>query len=367
MKKLTRIFCTVLVIGCTSLQTGIGEAQDPREDASSITQAAARRGGIISVIGGGGDLAVALAKRGEFTVHCVQLDEQTRDMVRQRADAAGLDGAISATVARVDRWPYAAGLLNIVVVEDWPRLQKEGLSGAELARVVAPLGHVFVKMSTDTAGLTRQLENAGLEAADRADKKAGWASFRKPYPEQIDQWTHYLHGADGNPVAEDEVVGPPRHYQWISGPDWLKSHETVSSITTMVTAQARLFYIEDKGPTSLAGQHELPDKWFLVARDAFNGRFLWEVPIRRWGWREWKSSWFSPRPGDVPLNIQKKLVAVGDNVFVTLGYHAPVSMLDAQTGKIKQTYSETNPTLEILHHDGTLILSVLSSDERIKL
>ncbi|MFW6171027.1 MAG: hypothetical protein ACODAD_11095, partial [Planctomycetota bacterium] len=279
MTQLKTLLCTVLVVGCVSVQTGISEAQDIREEASKITRAAARRGGIIGVIGGDGDLAVALAKQGEFTVHCIQLDEQGRDAVRRRADDAGMGGTITAVVApRIDRLAYTAELLNIVVVEDWTRLKQQGLSASELARVISPLGHVFLKNPENVTDLTQQLNQAGLKAVDPADTETLWLNYRKPYPEQIDQWTHYLHGADGNPVAADEVVGPPRHYQWISGPDWLKSHETVSSITTMVTAQGRLFYIEDKGPTSLAGQHELPDKWFLVARDAFNGRFLWQVP-----------------------------------------------------------------------------------------
>ena len=157
-----------------------------------------------------------------------------------------------------------------------------------------------------------------------------WLRFSKPWPPDIDEWTHYLHGADGNPVARDRVVGPPRHYQWTSGPKWLRSHETDSSISTLVTAGGRLFYIVDEAPISLAGDHDLPDKWSLAARDAFNGVFLWKVPIRRWGWREWKPSWFNTRPGDVPLNIQKRLVATRDKLYVTLGYHAPVSQLDAR-------------------------------------
>ena len=62
----------------------------------------------------------------------------------------------------------------------------------------------------------------------------------------------------------------------------------------------------------------------------------------------------------MPLNIQKRLVAVGDKVYATLGYHAPVSQLDARTGRILKTYAGTNPTGEILYVDGTLVLSVLA-------
>ncbi|MFW6161533.1 MAG: PQQ-binding-like beta-propeller repeat protein, partial [Planctomycetota bacterium] len=184
----------------------------------------------------------------------------------------------------------------------------------------------------------------------------------KPWPDDIDEWTHYLHGADGNPVAQDRVVGQPEHWQWVSEPMFMRSHETDSSISTMVTARGRLLFIEDQAPISLAGQHPLPDKWFLVARDAFNGVLLWKVPIRRWGWREWKSTWFSLRPGDIPLNLQKRLVAVGNRVYVTLGYQAPVSQLDARTGAILQTYAGTERTNEILFLDDTLYLSVLRDD-----
>ena len=190
-----------------------------------------------------------------------------------------------------------------------------------------------------------------------------WVRFRKPWPAEIDEWTHYLHAADGNPVAQDRVVGPPKHYQWVSGPMWQRSHETDSSISTLVTARGRLFYISDEAPISLAGEHPLPDKWFLVARDAFNGVLLWKVPIRRWGWREWKDTWFKNRPGDFPLNLQKRLVAVGDKVYVTLGYQAPVSELDAATGEVLKTYAGTERTGEILYSGGTLVLSVLAEDQ----
>jgi outer membrane protein assembly factor BamB len=129
-----------------------------------------------------------------------------------------------------------------------------------------------------------------------------------------------------------------------------------------VSARGRLFYIADEAPISLLGDHSLPDKWFLTARDAFNGVLLWKVPIKDWGWRAWKPSWFTPRPGDIPLNIQKRLVAAGNKVYVTLGYRAAVSQLDARTGEILNRYDETARTSEILYHAGTLILTVLQED-----
>lgn len=282
---------------------------------------AAHAAGLYVIVGArDAEQALTLSKQGNL-VHCLASDARTRDALR----ASG----VFAEVLSGNRLPYADNLVNTIIVNDGHQISQD-----ELLRVLVPNGVAHV----------------------------GGQKIVKPWPKDIDEWTHYLHGADGNPVANDRVVGPPRHYQWIEGPMWLRDHETDSSVSTLVTAQGRLFAIVDEAPIGLAGQHSLPDKWFLIARDAFNGLLLWKVPIRRWGWREWKDTWFNSRAGDIPLNIQKRLVAVGDKVYVTLGYQAPVTELDARTGEILQTYAGTERTNEILFHNGTLVLSVLSED-----
>jgi outer membrane protein assembly factor BamB len=49
-------------------------------------------------------------------------------------------------------------------------------------------------------------------------------------------------------------------------------------------------------------------------------------------------------------------VAVGDRVYVTLGYGAPVTALDAATGQTVHTYRGTEGTSEIVCHGGVLFL-----------
>ena len=302
--------------------------------AAELVRASGAPGGICAVVGmKDAELALALAKQGSFVVHALYADPKLCGQMRRAIRANGLYGTVSADVLEEGRLPYTDNLVNILVLGPGLRLPQE-----EVLRALAPLGTAF------------------------AEKDGGWTKTSKPWPAEIDDWTHYLHGADGNAVAQDSVVGPPEHFQWIADPMWMRSHETDSSISTLVTARGRLFAIVDEAPISLAGQHPLPDKWALVASDAFNGVVLWKVPIRRWGWREWKDTWFSLRPGDIPLNLQKRLVAVGDRVYVTLGYQAPVSELDARTGEVLKTYAGTERTNEILYLDGTLILSVLTGD-----
>jgi outer membrane protein assembly factor BamB len=122
----------------------------------------------------------------------------------------------------------------------------------------------------------------------------------------------------------------------------------------MVSASGRVLTIVDEGPPGMAGT--TPDKWFLVARDAFNGIELWRKPISDWGWRAWSTIW--NERFNQPNNVAKRLVAVDDRVYVTLGFNAALTALDAATGEVVQRYEGTDFTDEILYQDGLLILSI---------
>jgi len=239
---------TAAVLACLLLTNAHA---DVSETAARIIRASGASGGVCAVVGAAdAELALAIAKQGSFVVHCLAMDAKACDAMRKTIRASGLYGSVSADMLGGNQLPYTDNLVNVLVLSSESRIPKE-----ELLRVLVPNGVALV-----------------------GDKKTV-----KPRPKEIDEWTHYLHGADGNAVADDRVVGPPKHHQWIAMPMWLRSHETDSSLSTLVTAQGRLFAIMDEAPISLVGQHSLPDKWFLVARDAFNGVVLWKVPIRRWG------------------------------------------------------------------------------------
>ncbi len=319
-------------------------------------------GGVCVVLGAeDANLAIALAKQGPFVVQCLAGSAGLTATLRNRIHSREMYGTVTARTLTGRRLPYTDNLINILVVRSEEGLRNRGISARELLRVLAPLGIVHIAAGPSRPSpLRAQLVDLGATAVSPGPDGGSSSSVRKPWPADIDEWTHYLHGPDGNPVARDTVVGPPKHYQWVSDPLWQRSHETDSSISTIVTARGRLFYIVDEAPISLAGQHSLPDKWCCTARDAFNGMLLWKVPIRRWGWREWKESWFNTRPGDIPLNIQKRLVAVDNRVYVTLGYQAPVSELDARTGEVLKTFEGTERTNEILYTGGVLFLSILA-------
>ena len=163
--------------------------------------------------------------------------------------------------------------------------------------------------------------------------------------------------ASGNPVTHDDVVAPPGRLQWIAGPRFMRSHEHVPGIYSVVSSNGRIFYILDESQTYAL---RATPRWCLVARDAFNGTLLWKQSI---------SEWFPHIVcwGNTPRQLQRKLVAVGDRVYVTLGLHAPLSAVDAATGKLLQTYDDTRGAEEIILHDGTLLAMVRTvTKERIE-
>ncbi|MDI6775444.1 MAG: hypothetical protein QME60_08675 [Verrucomicrobiota bacterium] len=181
-----------------------------------------------------------------------------------------------------------------------------------------------------------------------------WTRTVKPWPQNIDEWTHWLHGADGNAVAKDRLVGPPHGIQWVERPLWQRHQEFTASIPALVSAKGRIFYISDEAPATALG---LPERWLLIARDAFNGVQLWSRPLGKWGWRCWNNREANGRFG-LPIHILRRLVVVGDRVYATLDFNAPLTALDAATGTVVKTYKGTEFTDEILFQDGLLILSV---------
>ncbi len=377
MRHLAMLFA--VTVYCTTSLPVIcrGEGSADSEPGKTLLGDSGIPGGICVVAGAAGaDLTLSLAEQREFLVHALFEDEAELGRAREAIRARGVYGRVSADRSDLRRLPYADNLINVVVVERHQEIAPGGLSLDEIFRVLAPLGVVyFGGQGVDggsgpdwAVGLREQAQSAGFARVEMVRTAGTWLKATKPWPEDIDQWSHHLHGADGNPVANDRVVGPPARYQWVGDPVWAQSHETDSSLRCLVTAQGRLYYIVNEAPTSLAGPESPPDKWFLAARDAFNGVSLWKVPIQEWGWREWKPSWFTPRPGVIPINLDKRLVAAGDHLFVTLGFRAPVSRLDGRTGKVLKTYAGTERASEILHRDGHLVLTVLEGDRaRVKL
>ncbi|MHC4505586.1 MAG: outer membrane protein assembly factor BamB family protein, partial [Planctomycetota bacterium] len=301
--------------------------------ARAILDASGVRGGLIVHVGcGDGKLTAALRASESYLVHGLDTDAARIDQARRAIKAKGLYGPVSVAAFDGRELPYADGSVNLVIVERGYEVQE-----AEILRVLAPHGVALV----------------------------GGRKITKPVPEHIDEWSHFLQGPENNPVAEDTLVGPPRRMQWAAGPRWLRSHEVPSGITSMVTAGGRIFYTLDEGPIGITDSR-LPEKWALYARDAFNGTLLWKIPVPDWGWQTWRSQlkrdfkgtdWIrtSGLRTSVPGDYAYRMVADGERLYFTLGNKAPVSVIDAATGKVIATCAGSNSPKQLLLSDGVLI------------
>ena len=293
------------------------------DEASEILNTAGVKGGLIVHVGcGDGKLTAALHANASYIVHGLDTDAKNIVAARQHIQSLGLYGTVSVERWEGKRLPYVDNLVSLVVAE-----RLDGVAMNEVLRVLAPNGVALI----------------------------GGRKTVKPWPGEIDEWTHALHGPDNNPVAQDTVIGPPRRLQWCCESLWLRSHGLVSSLSAMVSAKGRLFYIFDEGPTSMAGQN-IPERWMLTARDAFNGVLLWKRPLSNWGTRVWGLQGLGNPLRNTPHTVPHCLIAEGDRVFVTLGYKAVVSALDAATGQTLTTFTETEGATELRCADGLLLV-----------
>lgn len=265
------------------------------------------KGGLVVVIGcEDTKLLTELGQSERFLVQALDTDPAKVELAREAIRKSGNYGRVSAAVLDGRNLPYADNLVNLVLVSG-PSVQ---VPEEEIARVLAPRGVAIVE-----------------------GKKTV-----KPVPTEIDEWTHYLYDPNNNAVSHDEKVATPTSLQWESGPRWSRHHDHMSSVSAVVTAGGRIFSILDEGPRASI---QYPPDWQLVARDAFNGKLLWKRSIP-----EWQTDIWPAKAG--PAQLPRRLVAVGEKVYVTLGLFAPVSVLDAATGQTLDTFEGTESTEEIL-------------------
>lgn len=290
------------------------------DQAQEILNATQTTGGFVVHLGcGDGTLTSALRVNERYQVHGLDRDARRVATARKRVAESGEYGAVTFDQLRSSALPYIDNLVNLVVADDL-----DGVSMEEVLRVLTPNGTAYIQQDGE------------------------WKIVKKPRPDSIDEWTHYLHDASGNAVAHDDEVGPPRHLQWLGSPRWSRHHDRMASMSAMVSAGGRMFYIMDEGSRISI---QMPPRWKLIARDAFNGQILWKQDIPTWHSHLWplKSG---------PTQLARRLVATQDTVYCTLGIREPLTAIDAATGEILERYEETKPTEEVIFEGGTLFTLV---------
>ncbi|MCL4201311.1 MAG: PQQ-binding-like beta-propeller repeat protein [Pirellulaceae bacterium] len=295
----------VLIVATTSAVDA-----GPMDDAKQIAALAGFHGGLIVHVGcGDGQLTAALRVADNCVVQGLESDAERVETARGTIRARGLYGPVSIIHWSQRKLPYVDNLATLVVCDE-----PNAIAVDELLRILRPHGALAMK------------------------RDGKWTVSVKPPLAGTDDWQQHFRSADNNAVAQDRIVGPPRRYQWLGEPQWQRSHLAMPSINSMVSTNGRLFTVEDLGS---AEHPALPGKQALVARDAYNGVVLWRVMFS-----DWHPIYI--RNKEMPVQLQRRLAAVGDVVYCTPGYSVPITAFCAATGEVIRTYQGTAGTVEFV-------------------
>ncbi len=326
-KQMSGVCGVILALG------GTVWAAAPSAGGPDFAQAVGTKGGLVVHVGcTDGKLTAALATRPNLLVQGLADSDGAVAEARKFVKSAGKYGAVSVASFDGEHLPYVNELVNLLLVSKAGRL-----TAKEVRRVLVPGGAALVKDGQNVPGLQTA-----------AQGPTGWRIYRKPRPEAIDDWTHYLHDPKGTSVSEDLLAGHPRGMRWTGGPYWARSHEHTASMNAMVSAAGRVFYVMDEG---LTDSIQLPADNVLVARDAFNGVVLWKRPVPHWS-----NALYPLKSG--PGWLPRRLVAIGDKVYIAPGPGQALLCLDAATGKTVRTYSDAVSTFELIVSDGLILAAV---------
>ncbi len=294
-------------------------------DIQELLDSSGFKGGLIVHLGcNDGKRTAALHSGDNCIVQALDASADVVKAVHKKIKSRELNGRVTAVEFDGRTLPYLDNVVNLLVVD-----RAFSVPRKEMMRVLCPGGALCIK------------------------EDGKWKTITKPRPDDIDEWTHFLRDADNNAVARDSRIATPRHLQWQAEPKRTRDHDALASISAMTSSDGRIFYIIDEGLTSLVHH---PASWKLIARDAFNGMLLWKRDIP-----DWVTHLHYFRSG--PAQLPRRLVSVGDRVWATLGLDAPVSLLDAATGKTLLTYKGTENAEEMICRDGVLL--VVSGDPHL--
>ena len=266
-------------------------------------------------------LPIRLSQTGRFIVHTLDAEPAKIEAARKAIGDGGHYGLSSAELIERDgKLPYAENLVNLVVIREL------AAPLSEIIRIMTPEGTV---VATQSSNVTKEtLKSAGFTLIATASFNGGEKALiaRKPWPGDMDTWSHPRHAADGNAVSKDTIVGPPERVRWVAA--------ATSEVEGMVTAGGRNFY---------GG---------LLARDSFNGLRLWHNDLRK---GELDSADFDfprlSRDYARPIASSKRLFAVVKGTLVAL---------NAATGIVEVEYPGVTRPRQLVHHENL----VIASDEK---
>ena len=303
-----------IVLASCAFEAGAEEPGARGPSAEEVARALGVWGGLCVQVGAEQvDAAAELAATGRYLVQVVDADAGIVERARRRLRDGGVYGLASVDrLSKPERLPYTESLVNLLFVSAQPAAR---VAPDEASRVLAPNGVLIVGSEKASRG---QLEAAGLVDVRALGDGGEWLAAKKPWPADMDGWTHPRHSAAGNAASRDALVAPPRRVRWVAGAQ--------AEVPGMVTAGGRNFY---------AG---------VLARDGFNGLRLWQRDL------------LAPSAdGFVMKNLGRNAppVAGGDRLYAV--EQQKLHALNAADGQVVREYPEAGAPTAVLFDAGRLI------------
>ncbi|MHC4744533.1 MAG: outer membrane protein assembly factor BamB family protein [Planctomycetota bacterium] len=230
--------------------------------------------GLCVVLGGDRDLLVNIVPPTQLLFHVLEPEANTVGELKALAEQAGVGiDRIVIEQAGYHSLPYADNMVDIIVATNRAAEKLNGLSANEMLRVLRPKGIVLIiaKKDFDQEKLKKWARAGGIEDAVVSRNDFGtYLKLYKPPLEGVDDWTHWEHGPDNNPVSTDQVIKAPYMTQFLAEPYYIG----MPAITTAAG-----------GRTFLATGHIAHHirEWdminMLIARNGYNGIELWRRPL----------------------------------------------------------------------------------------
>ena len=273
-------------------------------------------GGLVVQLGAAEtSVALGLGRTGRYVVHLLDSEPGMVTKARAALKAAGIYGLVSAeTLAEPARLPYSENIVNAI------RIHSPGkISLTEIFRVLTPRAVLVASAESglDAAGL----KAAGFEAIEK--KEGGALAARKPWPKNMDTWSHPRHAADGNAVSLDTAVGPPERVRWVAA--------AMTEVEGLITEGGRNFY---------GG---------VLARDSFNGLRLWH--------RDLLKGELNDPAFNLPRLSYNRARPVASEKYLFAFVKGKIAALDAATGKVVREYPGSERSMELIQHRDVVLVS----------
>ncbi|MFH1762248.1 MAG: PQQ-binding-like beta-propeller repeat protein [bacterium] len=372
MHKPFNLYCILLAGICLLFSFSnlvLANALDQKLANAFLNVQEARQGLYAEINCKNGEFLKELVNSKGILAHGLALQEDTLKNARNYLISQNLYGQVTMEKAGtgksedklLEELPYSNDMVNLLVVNDIEEALNAGLALSEVMRVVCPNGLVFVgerQGVLSEAELRAHLSKAGITSFTVLNIENGyWAKIVKPRSSEMDEWTHWAHDADRTGTSNDKTVTEvPDGFRWLAGPLNVRGHRKTGHSSAIVSSNGRVFILTINESYNLTvPEEEL--KYFIKARDAYNGLFLWKKEVKVEG------DPYSVFGGWTIMSAP--LVALGDRVYASTEIKRAV-ILDAATGELLKQSPELdsepvsiavkNNALEVITAGNTYLL-----------